>query len=214
MRFKLFINVLFASLTILITGCKEQNNSKVSSFYCKGLDIDCISQMKNVVFNTSKGSFIVEVYGDKAPVTSSVFLHNIKLGIYNDTKISEIITLPKTSIILFKPRSLNSKKLSIKKNIPLEIKLKGEKEARYNSLIKHPEELSKLEIKSQLGSIAMNRSFDFDSGGTEFFFLSNRFKEIEGRYTIFGRVKTGMDVLDKLNEYDYIKSIRLINANP
>ena len=47
------------------------------------------------------------------------------------------------------------------------------------------------------------------SSATEFFFSLNSLPEFDGRYSIFGRVISGLEILDKIDKNDLIKKIEL-----
>jgi len=49
------------------------------------------------------------------------------------------------------------------------------------------------------------------SSSTEFFFVTNNIPELDGRYSIFGKIIKGLDVLKKINKEDYIKAVQIIN---
>ena len=49
------------------------------------------------------------------------------------------------------------------------------------------------------------------SSSTEFFFVTNNIPELDGRYSIFGKIIKGLDVLKKINKEDYIKSVQITN---
>ena len=49
------------------------------------------------------------------------------------------------------------------------------------------------------------------SSSTEFFFVTNKLQELDGRYSIFGRIIKGLDVLEKINKEDYIKAVQIFN---
>ena len=42
------------------------------------------------------------------------------------------------------------------------------------------------------------------SSSTEFFFVTNNIPELDGRYSIFGKIIKGIDVLEKINKEDFI----------
>ena len=44
-----------------------------------------------------------------------------------------------------------------------------------------------------------------------FFFVTNNISELDGRYSIFGKIIKGLDVLKKINKEDYIKAVQIIN---
>jgi len=49
------------------------------------------------------------------------------------------------------------------------------------------------------------------SSSTEFFFVTNKIPELDGRYSIFGKIVKGLDILKKINKEDYIKAVQIIN---
>ena len=48
------------------------------------------------------------------------------------------------------------------------------------------------------GILSMARSQDPDSAGSQFFIVLKDSKFLDGQYTIFGKVKSGMDAVDKI----------------
>lgn len=56
------------------------------------------------------------------------------------------------------------------------------------------------EHKHEIGAIAMARSSDPNSAGSQFYIVTgNDAKSLEGSYAVFGKLIEGKDVLDKLN---------------
>ena len=93
--------------------------------------------------------------------------------------------------------------------IPLEIKFKEETQPRYNYQIKNPYEAEDLIYTFESGSVAMVKSGKKNSSSTEFFFVTSKIEELNGRYSIFGKIIKGLDVLEKIKEDDYIREIRI-----
>jgi cyclophilin family peptidyl-prolyl cis-trans isomerase/HEAT repeat protein len=48
-----------------------------------------------------------------------------------------------------------------------------------------------------------------DTGGSQFFITHSPQPHLDGRYTVFGQVVTGMDVVDRLQQWDTINTIRV-----
>ena len=48
-----------------------------------------------------------------------------------------------------------------------------------------------------------------DSGGSQFFITHSPQPHLDGRYTVFGQVVLGMDVVDALTQWDVIERIRV-----
>ena len=57
----------------------------------------------------------------------------------------------------------------------------------------------------------MVKSGKNNSSSTEFFFVTNKIPELDGRYSIFGKITKGLDILEKINQEDYIKGIQIFN---
>jgi len=202
---------------LLVQSCSYK--SKIdSNYYCLKLKLSCIQSNKVVNFKTSKGDFEVKLFGKDNPVTVSNFLENIDNNIYENRKFYKIINYPQIRFIhvgvnkenkLYIERKQNLNKIS--PSIPLEIKFKEEIKPRYNYQIKNPNETKNLVNTFESGSIAMVKSGKNMSSSTEFFFVTSKLPELDGRYSIFGKIIKGLDVLKKINKEDYIKSVQITN---
>ena len=189
-----------------------------SNYYCQKLKFSCIHSNKVVFFKTSKGNFEVKLFGKHNPVTVSNFLENIDNNIYVNQKFYKIINYPHIRFIhggvnpgnkLYIEKKQNLNKIS--PSIPLEIKFKEEIQPRYNYQIKNPNETKNLVNTFESGSIAMVKSGKNLSSSTEFFFVTNKIPELDGRYSIFGKIIKGLDGLKKINKEDYIKAVQITN---
>ncbi len=201
----------------LIIGCSH-NSLYDSSFYCKKLVLSCIKKDQIVEFKTSKGDFEVQLYGKKNPVTVNNFIKNVKKNIYKNERFYKIINFPQVKVIhsgiypennYYKKENQNLKKL--RRNIPLEIKLKKEIEPKYNYQIEDPSEIINLSNFFEKGSLAMVKSGEKNSSSTEFFFVTNKFPELDGRYSIFGKVVKGIEILQEIDKEDLIYEIIIAN---
>jgi cyclophilin family peptidyl-prolyl cis-trans isomerase/HEAT repeat protein len=65
--------------------------------------------------------------------------------------------------------------------------------------------------KTTRGSLGMPRNEDPDSGGSQFFVTHLPTPHLDGRYTVFGELRTGGDVLDRLEVGDRILGARLLD---
>ncbi|MBE3584214.1 MAG: peptidylprolyl isomerase [Limnochordaceae bacterium] len=63
-------------------------------------------------------------------------------------------------------------------------------------------------LLNRTGAIAMARSADPDSAGSQFYISKKDADWLDGDYAVFGRVTSGMDVVNKLQVGDKIISIR------
>ena len=202
---------------LLVQACSYK--SKVdSNYYCQKLKFSCIESNKVVNFKTSKGDFEVKLFGKDNPVTVSNFLENIDNNIYENKKFYKIINYPQIRFIHGGVNPENKSYIERERNlnktsptIPLEIKFKEEINPRYKYKIKNPFETENLANTFESGSIAMVKSGKNNSSSTEFFFVTNKIPELDGRYSIFGKIIKGLDVLKKINKEDYIKAVQISN---
>ena len=201
----------------LLTACSFKNEIN-SNYYCRKLRIKCIQDTKTVLFKTSKGDFEVKLFGNAYPVTVSNFLENIENNIYKNKKFYKIINYPQLKFIHGGVNPEN--KLNIEENqtlnksspyIPLEIKFKEEVKPRYKYQIRNPFETENLINTFESGSISMVKTGKNYSSSTEFFFVTKSIPVLDGRYSIFGRIIRGLEVIKKIKKEDYIKEVKLSN---
>ena len=189
-----------------------------SNFYCQKLKLNCTKINKIAYFNTSKGNFEVKLFGKDNPVTVSNFIENIENNIYKNKKFYKIISYPQQKFIhggvnpenkfyIEQNQTINKTSLSI----PLEIKFKEETKPRYKYQIINPYEAEDLVNTFESGSIAMVKLGKSKSSSTEFFFVTNKIPELDGRYSIFGKIIKGLEVLEKIDQEDYIKEVKISN---
>ena len=198
-------------------ACSNKNEI-ISNYHCQKLKLTCIKKNKIALFKTSKGNFEVKLFGKDNPLTVSNFVENIDKNIYENQKFYKIINYPQLKFVHSGVNPKNTfyiegnKKLN-KKNpsIPLEIKFQKEIKPRYNYQIKNPSETGNLVYAFERGSIAMVKSDKNNSSSTEFFFVTNKLPELDGRYSIFGKVIKGIEILEKIKKEDFIKEVKISN---
>ena len=201
----------------LVPSCSFKNEVD-SNYYCQKLKLSCIQDNKIAFFKTSKGDFEVKLFGKENPVTVSNFLQNIDNSIYENKKFYKIINYPQLRFIhggvnpenkfyIVRNRSLNKES----PYIPLEIKLQEEIKPRYNYQVKNPFETENLVNTFESGSIAMVKIGKNNSSSTEFFFVTNKIPELDGRYSVFGKIVKGLDVLEKIKKGEFIEIIQISN---
>jgi peptidyl-prolyl cis-trans isomerase B (cyclophilin B) len=64
--------------------------------------------------------------------------------------------------------------------------------------------------KHDRGVVAMARAQDPDSAGSQFYITLGPAHFLDGKYTVFGRVTNGMNVVDGIRVGDKIKSIKVV----
>jgi cyclophilin family peptidyl-prolyl cis-trans isomerase len=200
-----------------VQSCSYKNEID-TNYYCQKFKFSCIKSNKVVLFKTTKGDFEVKLFGKDNPVTVSNFLENIDSNLYVNQKFYKIINYPQIKFIHGGVDTRNKLYIERKQNlnktipsIPLEIKFKEEIKPRYNYQIKNPNETENLVNTFESGSIAMVKSGKNKSSSTEFFFVTSKIPELDGRYSVFGKIIKGLDILKKINKEDYIKAVQISN---
>ena len=155
------------------------------------------------------------MFGSSNPLTVSNFKKNISDNIYKNSKFYKLIEYSNTKIIRGgilnnenEEYILNSKTI---KTIPLEIKLTNKQEPIYNKEIGDPLEFKFLKNTLQKGSISMVKISKTKSSSTEFFISTQKSAVLEGRYSVFGKVINGFEILENLESKDYILKIDFNN---
>ena len=59
------------------------------------------------------------------------------------------------------------------------------------------------------GTVAMARSQDPDSAGCQFYICYGPTPHLDGQYTVFGRVVSGMEHVDRIKQGDRMKSVTI-----
>ena len=201
----------------MVSACNFKNEID-SNYYCQKLKLSCTKNNQIVLFKTSEGDFEVELFGKSNPVTVSNFLQNINDNIYLNKKFYKIINYSQISFILggLNPKNnfyseRNQTHIKKSPSIPLEIKFKEEMMPRYKYQIKNPYETEDLINTFENGSIAMVKIGKDNSSSTEFFFVTNKIPELDGRYSVFGKIVKGLDVLEKIKKGEFIEIIQISN---
>ena len=134
------------------------------------------------VIKTAAGEMVVEFWPDKAPNTVANFIKLAKSGFYDGTAFHRII-----------------KGFMIQGGDPLS--KDPAQEARWGT--GSADEKIKAEFndsKHDLGVISMARSASPDSASSQFFLCLGPTPQLDGKYTAFGKLIKGEDVLKKLGD--------------
>jgi cyclophilin family peptidyl-prolyl cis-trans isomerase len=134
-----------------------------------------------VKFETSLGDFVVEVYPDKAPKTVENFLAYVKAKQYNGTIFHRVIP---HFMVQGGGYNVNFEEKIARPPIPLEAQ---------NGL------------KHETGTIAMARTSEPNSARAQFFVNVKDNPSLNAKgpadgYTVFGRVISGMETINKIKD--------------
>ncbi len=204
------VYIFFIVNLILITGCsalKKNENLDI----CSSTRFPCIKSNQYVLLNTNRGRIKLELYGELAPITVGNFIDFVEKGAYNKTTFNRVIKKPYPFIIRVGDNSLREdninlidKKTEKKRFIPLEIKLKTNNLPTYGKAIDASSQINNIELKHKRSYLSMARSKMVNSASSQFYILLKSLPELDGRFAVFGKVISGMNIVDLIEEEDFI----------
>ena len=177
-----------------------------------------------IKMQTNKGNLKVVVDGYNAPVTAGNFVDLVERGFYNGLKFIR----SEDSYVLQAGDPPGSDDGFIDPNtgkyraIPLEILVRGDQEPTYGITLEDAGRYQDQPVLpfSAYGAIALARpEANPDGGSSQFFFFLFEpeltpagFNLLDGRYSVFGYVTEGKDVLEQLKQGDVIESAEVIQG--
>ena len=200
----LLINLIF------IPGCSFLKKNEIVDI-CSSTKFPCRFKNEYVLFITNRGNIKLELYGRSAPITVGNFIDFVEKGAYNNTTFNRVIKKPYPFIIrgggnFSKDNENNFIDETTRKirYIPLEIKLKNKNIPIYGKRIDVSDQSNEIELKHKRSFISMARSKTLNSASSQFYILLKSLPELDGRFAVFGKVISGMNVVDLIQEEDYI----------
>lgn len=177
-----------------------------------------------IAIKTNKGDLTLVVDGYSAPVTAGNFVDLVKRGFYNGLEFtrSEESYVLQTGDPPGKEQGFIDPKTGEYRAIPLEILVEGDKKPTYGITLEDAGRYLDMPVLpfSSFGALAMARPESQVNGGSSqvFFFLfepeltpAGR-NLLDGRYSVFGYLTEGKDILDKLKAGDKIESATVIQG--
>ena len=137
----------------------------------------------HVLIETDRGKLSIELLPDVAPKTVARFTELVKKGFYNGLTFHRV-----------------APKFLIQGGDPA-----GDGTGGSGQTI--PAEFS--EKKHKAGTVGMARTKDPDSADSQFYICLEPQPFLDGKYTVFGQVVEGLDVLPKIQENDVMRKVSL-----
>jgi peptidylprolyl isomerase len=177
-----------------------------------------------VAMETTQGTLTIVVDGYSAPVNAGNFVDLVQRGFYDglpfisveDNFVVQTGDPPGSDDGFIDPKTGKYRA------IPLEVLIQGEKEPIYEITLEDAGiYLPELALPfNSYGAVALARpSADPNGGSSQFFFFKfdneltpPGFNLMDGRYSVFGYLVKGQEVLEKLTEKDKIVSARVVEG--
>jgi len=135
-------------------------------------------------FDTSKGKIVADLFPKEAPNTVNNFVFLAREGFYNGTKFHRVIA--DFMVQGGDPTATGS----------------GGPGYRFNDEVKNNPH------KHKVGSLSMANAGP-NTNGSQFFITHVVTDWLDGKHTVFGQVKEGQDVVDKIQQNDTLKSVTI-----
>tara|TARA_Y100001970_G_C14062058_1_gene764701 strand:+ start:180 stop:860 length:681 start_codon:yes stop_codon:yes gene_type:complete len=198
---KYLINLLFVS-SIIFTGCSENkkentlknNNQKNQVTEEKNTNVESKKPMMDVaIISTNYGDMVVEFFEGAAPKHVESFKLHAKNGYYNGTIFHRVI--PGFMIQGGDPNTKGDNKATYGTG--------GHAAKFYGIGIEEEKNTWNLpaefnNIKHKRGILSMARSNNPNSGGSQFFICATDVAHLNGKYTVFGQVIEGDEIIDQI----------------
>lgn len=177
-----------------------------------------------IALKTTKGDINLVVDGYSAPVTAGNFVDLVKRGFYDNLAFTraendyvlQIGDPPGDEVGFIDPKTKKYRA------VPLEVMVKGDKEPMYGITMEDAGRYRDEPVLpfSSYGALAMARPESDPNGGSSQFFFFLFEPELtpagrnllDGRYTVFGYVTSGQEVLGQLKANDKIISAKVIEG--
>jgi len=174
----------------------------VAIFYFIGLNKS--SKIIKVTMQTDKGNIELELYKEVAPNTVDNFIKLTKQGFYDGMRFHRVVEDfviqsgdPGTGGPGYTFNDeINPKILGLSDDSIVQLQNQG---YTFNFLLKS--------IPHKVGTISMANSGPNTNGSQFFIITTNDQPDLDGRYTAFGQVISGMDVVQKIEQGDIINKI-------
>lgn len=180
----ILITILMSSLVLIGCGNNKSNTAKTGETTTKSENnnSDSTKESKNLPVATINvegyGTMEVELYPEIAPNTVNNFISLANKGFYNNLKFHRII-----------------KGFMVQGGDP---KGDGTGGPGYSIEGEFTSNGFANSLKHTKGVISMARAEDPNSAGSQFFIMSGDAANLDGEYAAFGKVISGLDVLDKI----------------
>lgn len=176
--------MLVVALLAMGAGCTPEAPSMKTWEYQGQLPAERI-EGKQATIKTDKGDIVIEFFPEKAPITVSNFVYLAEGGYYDGLTFHR----REEGFVIQGGDPSGDGTGGPGYHIP----------AEFN------------DIKHDRGIVAMARANDPDSAGSQFYITLAPAYFLDENYTVFGRVISGMDVVDQIMVGDVMKKVTIEN---
>lgn len=144
------------------------------------------AKMVYIKMETIHGDVVMKLFPDVAPKTVAAFTDRVREGFYDGIFFHRVI--PGFVAQGGDPSLVGRKRVNY--TLPPEFQTR---------------------VKHKRGTLAMARTNDVNSASTQFYIAYTNIPHLDGQYTVFGEVETGMNVVDKITQGDKMLKVYMVN---
>jgi cyclophilin family peptidyl-prolyl cis-trans isomerase len=148
-----------------------------------------VGEHQGALIYTEKGNIAIEFFPEQAPITVKNFVTLVGKKFYDQPNMAFHRVVPGFVVQTGDPTGTGAG--GSKDRIPLEAKNKLSHNAK--------------------GVVAMARNADPNSASSQFYITLAPQTSLDGKYAIFGKVVSGMDVLDKIKQGDKLYGVSMVD---
>ncbi len=180
--------------------------------------------MATIVMTVKGKAITIELDGINAPLTAGNFVDLVQRGVYTGTLFHRVVNQPQPFVAQGGDPQSKDPRIPAERHgtggfinpgtgqerrIPLEIKPAGATSALYGKSFEVAGVKKQPVLRHRRGTIAMARSANVNSASSQFYFTLSDLDFLDGNYAVFGKVTSGMDVVDQIKQGDRIESAKV-----
>ncbi|MBS1717761.1 MAG: peptidylprolyl isomerase [Armatimonadetes bacterium] len=146
-----------------------------------------------------KGDIVIQLHTAEAPKTTARIAQLVKNGFYTNQRFFKVITEPRPFLVqIGDPQSVNGN-------------LDDPSMGSMGSGVQLPYEATK--FTNEEGAVGLSTVVDNkNSGDSQFYILLGRHRFLDGRYTVFGKVVQGMDIVHRIEKGDRVTAAKVLTG--
>lgn len=171
-----------------------------------------LSGTATVEMTLASGTVTMEIDGDSAPITAGNFIDLVQRNFYNNLNFHRVVKEPNPFVVQGGDPLGNGTggfadpQTGVKRSIPLEILPADQTTPVYGRTLPAT---TPPKLRHDRGAVAMARSQQPDSASSQFYIALDNIYFLDGSYAVFGYVKQGMELVDKIKMGDKILSMKV-----
>lgn len=223
-----WLNRLFAAIlvfAVFLGGCSqisnaesEQTNPQTTANNAMMNNLPQLNGKATVELMVKGSPIMLELNGDLAPITAGNFVDLVQRKFYDGLAFHRVVKEPQPFVVQGGDPKGNgtggfvNPETGQRRSIPLEIVPEGADEPVYGKTLQQAGFEKNPELKHDRGVLSMARSQMPNSASSQFFITLADVPFLDGDYAAFGKVTSGMDVVDTIQVGDRIESAKVVSG--